>query len=124
IKKPHKPLSVKTMRGPIGPRRSGECRVSYTEGGGWRKADRECGLPHGMQPVKPYNADLIAPSVLKKRPAQEPSVLKKAASQNSAPAWRQHVQYRLKEGALIAFAALSIYLWMSLFTHDPADPGW
>ena len=64
------------------------------------------------------------PFVLKKRPAQEPSVLKKAASQTSAPAWRQHVQYRLKEGALIAFAALSIYLWMSLFTHDPADPGW
>ncbi|MFD2837322.1 DNA translocase FtsK 4TM domain-containing protein [Azotobacter vinelandii] len=31
---------------------------------------------------------------------------------------------RLKEGALIALSALSLYLWMALLTYDPSDPGW
>jgi S-DNA-T family DNA segregation ATPase FtsK/SpoIIIE len=40
------------------------------------------------------------------------------------PAWRQQLNYRLKEGALIALGALCLYLWMALLTYDPADPGW
>ncbi len=38
--------------------------------------------------------------------------------------WRQQIQYRLKEGALIALGALCIYLWMALLTYDAGDPGW
>lgn len=40
------------------------------------------------------------------------------------PLWRQHLHYRLKEGALIAFGALCLYLIMALLTYDQADPGW
>ncbi|ACO78994.1 Cell division protein FtsK [Azotobacter vinelandii CA] len=40
------------------------------------------------------------------------------------PAWQQQVSSRLKEGALIALSALSLYLWMALLTYDPSDPGW
>jgi S-DNA-T family DNA segregation ATPase FtsK/SpoIIIE len=40
------------------------------------------------------------------------------------PVWRQQLHYRLKECALIALAALSLYLWMALFTYNVADPGW
>ena len=39
------------------------------------------------------------------------------------PQWRQHLHYRLKEGALIAVGALCLYLWMALLTYDTADPG-
>ncbi|MBA1200609.1 cell division protein FtsK [Pseudomonas capeferrum] len=39
------------------------------------------------------------------------------------PLWRQHLHYRLKEGALIAVGALCLYLWMALLTYDTADPG-
>jgi S-DNA-T family DNA segregation ATPase FtsK/SpoIIIE len=34
------------------------------------------------------------------------------------------LHYRLKEGALIAFGALCLYLMMALLTYDQADPGW
>lgn len=40
------------------------------------------------------------------------------------PLWRQQINYRLKEGALIAIAALCLYLWMALLTYDQGDPGW
>ncbi|WP_136477158.1 DNA translocase FtsK [Pseudomonas sp. DG56-2] len=39
------------------------------------------------------------------------------------PLWRQQLHYRLKEGALIAFGALCLYLLMALLTYDQADPG-
>ncbi|MBV4533992.1 DNA translocase FtsK [Pseudomonas sp. SWRI107] len=39
------------------------------------------------------------------------------------PLWRQQLQYRLKEGALIAVGALCLYLWMALVTYDTSDPG-
>ena len=35
-----------------------------------------------------------------------------------------HLQLRLKEGALIALVALCIYLCLALFSFDPADAGW
>jgi S-DNA-T family DNA segregation ATPase FtsK/SpoIIIE len=34
------------------------------------------------------------------------------------------LHYRLKEGALIAFGALCLYLVMALLTYDQSDPGW
>jgi S-DNA-T family DNA segregation ATPase FtsK/SpoIIIE len=34
------------------------------------------------------------------------------------------LHYRLKEGALIAFGALCLYLMMALLSYDPNDPGW
>ena len=40
------------------------------------------------------------------------------------PLWRQQLHYRLKEGALIAMAALCLYLWMALLSYDQGDPGW
>ncbi|WQG57458.1 DNA translocase FtsK [Pseudomonas sp. RTB3] len=51
---------------------------------------------------------------------------KSAATPKAAvvPAWRQHLHYRLKEGALIAIGALCLYLMMALLTYDQADPGW
>ena len=51
-------------------------------------------------------------------------VLKNSSSTAAAPAWRQQLPSRLKEGALIALGALCLYLWMALLTYDPADPGW
>lgn len=38
--------------------------------------------------------------------------------------WRDQITVRLKEGALIALAALCAYLWMALLTYNPTDPGW
>ena len=38
--------------------------------------------------------------------------------------WRNKLQYRLKEGALIALAALCAFLLMSLLTYSAADPAW
>ncbi|WP_397452484.1 DNA translocase FtsK [Pseudomonas sp. NA-150] len=53
------------------------------------------------------------------------SVLKKSTVATSpVPLWRQHLHYRLKEGALIAFGALCLYLMMALLTYDQTDPGW
>jgi DNA segregation ATPase FtsK/SpoIIIE, S-DNA-T family len=53
------------------------------------------------------------------------SVLKKSTvTPSSVPLWRQHLHYRLKEGALIAFGALCLYLMMALLTYDQGDPGW
>ncbi|MEQ7922454.1 DNA translocase FtsK [Xanthomonas sp. WHRI 1810A] len=49
---------------------------------------------------------------------------KSIAAPSPVPLWRQHLHYRLKEGALIAFGALCLYLMMALVTYDQADPGW
>ncbi|KER99746.1 cell division protein FtsK [Ectopseudomonas mendocina] len=38
--------------------------------------------------------------------------------------WRQKLQYRLKEGALIALGAMCLYLLMALLTYNVADPAW
>ena len=38
--------------------------------------------------------------------------------------WRNKLQYRLKEGALIALAALCAFLLMTLLTYNVADPAW
>jgi DNA segregation ATPase FtsK/SpoIIIE, S-DNA-T family len=54
--------------------------------------------------------------------AQEMAVLKNSTTQ--IPDWRQKLQYRLKEGALIALAALCLYLLMTLLTYNVADPAW
>ncbi|WP_174824693.1 DNA translocase FtsK [Pseudomonas sp. SST3] len=50
--------------------------------------------------------------------------MKNTSSTAPASVWRQQLNYRLKEGALIALGALCAYLWMALLTYDPADPGW
>jgi len=53
--------------------------------------------------------------------------LKKSAATPKAavvPAWRQHLHYRLKEGALIAIGALCLFLMMALLTYGKDDPGW
>ena len=47
-----------------------------------------------------------------------------ATSNPSAPAWREQLSLRLREGALLAMTALCLYLCMALFTYSPADPGW
>ncbi|MDG9931189.1 MULTISPECIES: DNA translocase FtsK [Pseudomonas] len=52
------------------------------------------------------------------------SVLKNSSTAAQAPAWRQQLQYRLKEGALIALGALCLILWMALLTYNQNDPGW
>jgi S-DNA-T family DNA segregation ATPase FtsK/SpoIIIE len=39
-----------------------------------------------------------------------------------ASAWRQHLHYRLKEGALLALVALCLILWMALLSYDKSDP--
>ena len=39
-----------------------------------------------------------------------------------AAAWRQHLHYRLKEGALLALVALCLILWMALLSYDKSDP--
>lgn len=51
---------------------------------------------------------------------------KTAATPKAAvvPAWRQHLHYRLKEGALIAIGALCLFLMMALLTYGKDDPGW
>jgi len=49
---------------------------------------------------------------------------KSTVAPSPVPLWRQHLHYRLKEGALIAFGALCLYLMMALLTYDQADPGW
>ncbi|KGE66368.1 DNA translocase FtsK [Pseudomonas reactans] len=51
---------------------------------------------------------------------------KSAATPKAAvvPAWRQHLHYRLKEGALIAIGALCLFLMMALLTYGKDDPGW
>lgn len=51
---------------------------------------------------------------------------KSAAAPKTAvvPAWRQHLHYRLKEGALIAIGALCLFLMMALLTYGKDDPGW
>ena len=50
--------------------------------------------------------------------------MKSSSTTAQVPAWRQHLQYRLKEGALIALGALCLILWMALLTYDQNDPGW
>ncbi len=40
------------------------------------------------------------------------------------PSWRQHLNDRLKEGALIAISALCLFLMMALLTYGKDDPGW
>ncbi len=37
---------------------------------------------------------------------------------------RHKLQYRLKEGALIALGAMCLYLLMALLTYNVADPAW
>ncbi|WPO98127.1 DNA translocase FtsK 4TM domain-containing protein [Pseudomonas sp. HR96] len=49
---------------------------------------------------------------------------KSTATSAPVPLWRQHIHYRLKEGALIAMGALCLYLLMALLTYDQTDPGW
>ena len=49
---------------------------------------------------------------------------KSTAKPVPVPLWRQQFHYRLKEGALIAMAALCLYLWMALLSYDQGDPGW
>ena len=50
------------------------------------------------------------------------AVLKNSTTQTID--WRQKLQYRLKEGALIALGAMCLYLLMALLTYNAADPAW
>ncbi|WAJ39903.1 DNA translocase FtsK 4TM domain-containing protein [Pseudomonas sp. GOM7] len=50
------------------------------------------------------------------------AVLKNSTSQTLD--WRLKLQYRLKEGALIALAALCVYVLMTLLTYSASDPAW
>ncbi len=54
--------------------------------------------------------------------AQDMAVLKNSTSQTLD--WRLKLQYRLKEGALIALAALCVYVLMTLLTYSASDPAW
>jgi S-DNA-T family DNA segregation ATPase FtsK/SpoIIIE len=54
--------------------------------------------------------------------AQEMAVLKNSTTQITD--WRQKLQYRLKEGALIALGAMCLYVLMALLTYNVADPAW
>jgi S-DNA-T family DNA segregation ATPase FtsK/SpoIIIE len=54
--------------------------------------------------------------------AQEMAVLKNSTTHITD--WRQKLQYRLKEGALIALGAMCLYLLMALLTYNVADPAW
>jgi S-DNA-T family DNA segregation ATPase FtsK/SpoIIIE len=47
----------------------------------------------------------------------------KASKQKSVPL-AEHTIRGLREGALIVFGAIAIYLLASLITYSPADPGW
>ena len=38
--------------------------------------------------------------------------------------WREQLSLRLREGALLGMIALCLYLCMSLFSYNAADPGW
>ncbi len=49
---------------------------------------------------------------------------KSTPAPSAVPLWRQQLHYRLKEGALIAFGAMCLYLMMALLTYDQSDPGW
>ena len=54
------------------------------------------------------------------------TVLNKQASvekTNNHPVVEKFVP-RLREGALIGFVAVFLYLMMALLTYDQADPGW
>ena len=44
--------------------------------------------------------------------------------QNSASSSRKPVKHKLQEIVLIFFCFLGLYLFVSLFTYDPMDPGW
>ena len=37
---------------------------------------------------------------------------------------RDTLQLRLREGLLIALVAVCVYIFVSLVSYDPADPGW
>ncbi|MGE6240894.1 DNA translocase FtsK [Ectopseudomonas guguanensis] len=50
------------------------------------------------------------------------AVLKNSTTQITD--WRQKLQYRLKEGALIALGAMCLYVLMALLTYNVADPAW
>ncbi len=50
--------------------------------------------------------------------------MKNSSPAAQPPIWRQQLQYRLKEGALIALGALCLYMWMALLTYNQSDPGW
>ncbi len=49
--------------------------------------------------------------------------MKKSAQRRDADA-RDQLSTRLREGALIALAAISLFLLLALFTYSPDDPGW
>ncbi|WP_304638898.1 DNA translocase FtsK [Pseudomonas sp.] len=48
----------------------------------------------------------------------------KVAQKTAHFAWREQLSLRLREGALLAMIALCLYLVMTLFTYNLADPGW
>ena len=50
--------------------------------------------------------------------------MKSTPKTQALPQWRQQLHYRLKEGALIAFVALCLFLLMTLMTYSINDPGW
>lgn len=50
--------------------------------------------------------------------------MKKTATTPSVPDWQQKLQFRLKEGALIALVALCLYCLMALLSYSPQDPAW
>jgi DNA segregation ATPase FtsK/SpoIIIE, S-DNA-T family len=71
------------------------------------------------------NPQNVRPDQLLGTPLQETPVLKKKSEKlPPQPVWRQWLFSRLKEGGLIALAALCLFMWMALLTYDPQDPGW
>src|SRR5690606_470471 len=112
IKRPHKPLSRKRMHAPIEPHVR-DSRVCYTEAGGAGKT----ALQPGTTPVNLYNGRCFIDCQWRLRRRND-RVLKNPSTAVQAPAWRQQLQYRLKEGALIALGALCLILWMALLTYD------
>ena len=41
-----------------------------------------------------------------------------------SPLWSKPLARLIKEGAMISFVAVSVYLMIALATYEPADPGW
>ena len=70
----------------------------------------------------PYNKPLVINHQMDAPRAQEMAVLKNSTTQITD--WRHKLQYRLKEGALIALGAMCLYLLMALLTYNVADPAW
>lgn len=50
--------------------------------------------------------------------------MRQATKRNQTNSWRNQINQRLREGALILLSSIAIYLFISLVTYHANDPGW